>query len=72
MNNSTLTETELEKDLGILTSSDMIWESHLNAIVSKSNRQLGLIRSSFKYLDEFTMKMLYISLERPHLGIVSV
>ena len=41
MNNSTLSKTELEKDLGILTSSDMGWE--------------------------FTMKLLYKSLVRPHL-----
>ena len=67
MNNSTLSETDLEKDLGILTSSDMSWESHINAVVGKANRQLGLIRSSFKYLDEFTMKLLYKSLVRPHL-----
>ena len=35
--------------------------------VSKSNKILGLIRRSFKYLDTTILKQLFIALVRPHL-----
>jgi ribonuclease P/MRP protein subunit RPP40 len=67
MNNSILSETELEKDLGIFISNDLEWSQHVNTAVGKANRQLGLIKSSFQNLNEFTIKLLYKSLVRPHL-----
>ena len=45
----------------------MNWKSHINNAINKANRQLGLIKHSFKYLKETTGKLLYKSLERPHL-----
>ena len=67
MNNSELSVTDLEKDLGILVSSDLEWSQPINTAVGRANRQLGLIKSSFQNLNEFTMKLLYKSLVRPHL-----
>jgi hypothetical protein len=43
MNNSELSVTDLEKDLGILVSSDLEWSQHINTAVGRANRQLGLI-----------------------------
>jgi hypothetical protein len=67
MNNSILSVTELEKDLGIFVSNDLEWSQHVNTAVGKANIQLGLIKSSFQNLNEFTTKLLYKSLVRPHL-----
>jgi ribonuclease P/MRP protein subunit RPP40 len=67
MNNSILSVTELEKDLGIFVLNDLEWSQHVNTAVGKANIQLGLIKSSFQNLNEFTTKLLYKSLVRPHL-----
>ncbi len=67
MNNSELSVTDLEKDLGILVSSDLKRSQHINTAVGRANRQLGLIKSSYQNLNEVTMKLLYKSLSRPHL-----
>ena len=44
MNNSELSVTDLEKDLGILVSSDLEWSQHINTAVGSANWQLGLIK----------------------------
>ena len=41
--------------------------SHIEAVVSKTNRSLGVIRNSFKNLDSETFKLLYCALVRPNL-----
>ena len=67
LNEVTLDKTELEKDLGIFITSKLDWKPHINYAVNKANKQLGLIKHSFKYLNETTTKLLYKSLVRPHL-----
>jgi len=42
------------------------------AVVLKANRQLGLIKRSFKYLAEKTLVMLYASRVRPLLEYANV
>jgi hypothetical protein len=59
MSNSVLPTKTLEKDLGIYVSNELEWSQHINIVIGKANRQLGLIKSSFKYLDEFSLKLLY-------------
>jgi ribonuclease P/MRP protein subunit RPP40 len=63
LNDYTLEKTQLEKDLGITITNDLNWKPHIN----KANRQLGLIKNSFKYLNETSGKLLYKALVRPHL-----
>jgi hypothetical protein len=67
MNNTILTETTIEKDLGIYISNNLEWDHHINTAIGKANKKLGLIKNSFEYLDEITLKLLYKSLVRPHL-----
>jgi hypothetical protein len=67
MNNTILSETTIEKDLGIYISNNLEWGHHINTAVGKANKKLGLIKNSFEYLDETTLKLLYKSLVRPHL-----
>ena len=46
---------------------ELKFSQHLERQVNKANRQLGLIRRSFHYLDCDTMKLLFAALVRPHL-----
>ena len=48
LNRRTLTESNLEYDLGILVSINLSWEYQVNSAVSKASRSLGLIKSTFK------------------------
>nr|XP_047141010.1 uncharacterized protein LOC124816050 [Hydra vulgaris] len=67
LNNSVLTETMIENDLGIFISNNLEWKYHVNSAIGKANRKLGMIKNSFEYLDELSLKLLYKSLVRPHL-----
>jgi hypothetical protein len=67
LNEVTLDKTEEEKDLGIFITSKLDWKPHINYAVNKANKQLGLIKLSFKYNNETTTKLLYKSLVRFHL-----
>ena len=67
MNNLVLMKTSVEKDLGIYVSDDLEWHHHANIAVGNANRKFGLIKNSFKYLDEISTNLLSKSLVRPHL-----
>ena len=56
-----------EKDLGVHISTDLKSKVHIGKITAKANSILGLIRSTFRFLDVNMMKSLYLSLIRPHL-----
>jgi hypothetical protein len=58
MSNSILSTKTLEKDLGIYVLNELEWSQHINTAIGKANRQFGLIKSSLKYLDEFSLKLL--------------
>ncbi|XP_065658033.1 uncharacterized protein LOC136082550 [Hydra vulgaris] len=62
-----LKETSLERDLGVYITNDLKWEHHIEYIVNKANTKLGLTKHAFNYINKNTMKLLYISLVRPHL-----
>ncbi|XP_047139132.1 uncharacterized protein LOC124815037 [Hydra vulgaris] len=67
MNNTALANTSMEKDLAVYISDGLEWKQHVNKAVNKANQKLGQIKHTFKYLYEKTMKLLFISLVRPHL-----
>ncbi|XP_065684335.1 uncharacterized protein LOC136096706 [Hydra vulgaris] len=67
MNNTALAYISMEKDLGVYISDDLEWKYHVNKAVNKVNQKLGQIKHTFKYLDEKTMKLLFIALVRPYL-----
>ncbi len=62
-----LLSKNLEKDLGVFVSKNLKWNHHIDYIVNKANRILGMIKNSFSYLDTNSMKLLFTSLVRPHL-----
>jgi hypothetical protein len=64
---SQLTETTLEKDLGILFSSDLKPSDHVAKAVLLANQMLGLFRRTFTHMDIPLMRQLFITMVRPHL-----
>ena len=68
---SLILQVELEKDLGILFDSNLNFEEHILAKINLARRNLGLIKHTFKYIDEGTFLTFYKSLVRPHLEYYS-
>ncbi|KAK7105260.1 hypothetical protein V1264_016666 [Littorina saxatilis] len=60
-----LSETTLEKDLGVHIDDKLSFKEHITTSVSKANRVLGVIRRTFQNLDKETFVQLYKSLVRP-------
>ena len=66
-NQNVLEESKVERDLGIMISSDLKWIEQVNLVVSKANRSIGIIKNVFTNLDVSSFKCLYKALIRPHL-----
>ena len=70
--NSELEEVKEFKDLGIITNHHLSWNPHIDYIVSKANRMLGLIKRTCKGLDDpKTLRTLYCSLVHSNLEYCS-
>lgn len=72
MGEVTLESITEEKDLGVWVDNKLSFNSHMEKQVNKANRQLGLIRRSFDFLDKDTFNTLYKSLVRTHLEYCNV
>ncbi|CAL4228700.1 unnamed protein product, partial [Meganyctiphanes norvegica] len=59
MGESILTETALEKDLGVLIDNELEFDKHIKGIVNKANRMLWMIRIGFSCLDKSMFMNLY-------------
>ena len=53
-----------EKDLGVTFDTELNFNIHINTIVNKANKVLGLIKRNFRDMDETTLILLYKSLVR--------
>ena len=62
-----LTDTVLERDLGVLISADLKWAEQVEKNVSKANSMLGLLRHTFSYRGADLWKKLYTTYVRPQL-----
>ena len=49
INDSRLETKHQEKDLGILFTTKFKFNKHMDAVISKANRQLGIITRVFKH-----------------------
>ena len=68
---SFLLENSEQEDLGIVTNYHLSWNPHIDHIVSKANRMLGLIKRTCKGLDDpRTLCTLYCSLSAQIWNIV--
>ena len=62
-----LKKVETEKDLGVIMSHDLKPHANIEHHVKKANKMLGIIRRTFKYLNEDSFLALYKAYVRPHL-----
>lgn len=67
IDNTPISTTVKEKDLGVVVSNDLKVSSHCVASVKTANRMLGLIKRTFTSRSESVVLKLYKSLVRPHL-----
>jgi ribonuclease P/MRP protein subunit RPP40 len=63
----TLEESSVEKDLGVFVDNQLSFSKHIQEAISKTNRLLGVIRRTYKFLDEVSWNLLYKGLVRPKL-----
>ena len=64
-------EVLVTKFLGILMDNKLNWKEHIRMIKSKLAKSNAIIYRASKYLDTFSLKMLYCSLFMPHLSYCS-
>ena len=69
--NIILETTEIERDLGVLVSSDGSFSHQVNAAIARANSILGRMRNTFKYFNSNILKTLYLTFIRPHLEFAS-
>ena len=68
LNGYSIPTTNLFKDLGVLLSGDLSRSAHINMIVTKAYKMLGLIRRCFSHTASVPVRrLLYTSLVRSHL-----
>jgi len=62
---TSITSTDTVKDLGVLIDSDLKFHAHAEAIISKDNHTLAIIRKTFQFTDKNMSIILYKTLVRP-------
>jgi len=72
MCNQKLETSSMEKDLGVIISSDLKPSQQCNQAHAKANRILGMIKRTISYKSRGILLQLYKSLVRPHLEYCTV
>ena len=67
MNEHTLEEVEVEKDLGVIVDKDLKFHKHASFVIKKTNTILGLIKRSFAVFDHTMLPKLFQAMVQPHL-----
>ena len=60
-----------QKDLGVIVTDKLMWSSHIECVVAKANRKLGMLRRSCADIRTTSKRTLYLSFLRSHLGYAS-
>ena len=60
-------ETTCEKDLGVKVDNKLKFKEHMNDVINKSNKMVGMIRRTFKTLSISTFGPIFKTIVRPHL-----
>ena len=63
----TLTETTIERDLGIIIDNKLNWQNQIDHAISKASIAFGSLKRSFKFWTPLTFCTLYKTFVRPHL-----
>ena len=67
MKGKPLNQTERERDLGIIITSNLKWNTQVFHAASKANTVLAMLKKTFKCWTIQTFRKLYIAFVRPHL-----
>ena len=67
LNQNLLEISTEEKDLGVHVSDSFKFSNHISKIAAKANSILGRINRAFENKDKEIIKLLYVSMVRPHL-----
>ena len=67
LDNTVLESCEQEKDLGVLTSVNLLWNDHISSFISKANQMICWIARSIISREKSLMLRVYKTLVRPHL-----
>jgi len=59
--------TDVERDLGVIMSSNLKSEHQVASAVSKANMVISTLRRTFKYWTPYIFRILYTAFIRPHL-----
>ena len=65
--NTVLESCEQEKDLGVLTSVNLLWNDHISSCISKANQMICWIARSIISREKSLMLRVYKTLVTPHL-----
>ena len=65
--NQTLVAVQQHPYLGVLLSSDLRWNSHVDKIAKKGNSSLAFVKRNLYACSDETKRVAYVSLVRPHL-----
>ena len=57
----------VERDLGLMVSSDLKWITQVDKAIKSAKAIIAQLRNSFTYFDAELVRLLYVSLVRPHL-----
>jgi len=60
------------KDLGVLISSELSWSAHVDAVVNKANKVLGVVHRTLGPSNQEAFSILYETLVRPILELCSL
>jgi ribonucleases P/MRP protein subunit RPP40 len=67
MNNLTLEETSIERDLGVMVDNKLTWLNQINHAKANAYAALSNIKRSFVFWTPYTFKVLFSTFARPHL-----
>ena len=59
-NKRDIEKTNLERGLGVIVVNDLKWSEHVNRMVRKTNRIVGMLKKTFKSRDPYFWKELYV------------
>jgi hypothetical protein len=60
-----IVSVDSHKHLGLTISNDLTWKDHINEMVDKANRRLGILRSLKYKLDRLSLERIYMGFIRP-------
>ena len=72
MDNTPIREVESHKHLGLTFDSNGTWDAHIETIITKASKRIGLLRKIKFKIDRFSLQKIYFSFIRPILEYADI